>query len=297
MPATRKFIEHPVGDKAINKSGDVRALQRLLIAAGETLEGGVDGNWGDKTAKALASFQSRHHKEGLKPKRLVTPGEYSLLLMAWRAGILIPMPGKAGMPGVLAMQEWFTKGLIKYNAGAEKGQGNRAIWGLDGDPRYCVQTTSGHFAKGPVEMDCTTYVNLMISIFMNGHAHTAPYDARCSAFGGTSPAHCGRDRYGLPLVSRQITVKAGTPATVNYFETAEQLAAATASDTNGLYVIEVAATGTGSVSHMTLLHNGTVYECTTGQSGSSCIQRSIADFAKLKKGKIYYLFGPSPTRR
>jgi hypothetical protein len=268
MPATFEFISRTVGDKnsvgvkATNRRSDVKALQQLLMAAGETVEGGDDGGWGQKTGDALESFQRKHARQGLTPKRFVEPGDYVLLLLAWRANILVPMPGHAGMAGVLAMHKWFVDNLIKYNSGAENGAGNRVTYGLEGDTRYGVQRTSAKWLKGPVEMDCTTYVNLMLAIYGSGHIHSAPYDGLCP-FGGTSATHCGRDRYQLPLIRRSVTDKAGKASPVNYFATAEQITAATQSDPSGLYVIEVALGGSGYVKHMGLLHNGTVYECTT----------------------------------
>lgn len=294
MPITRQFISATV-KAGRKKNNDAKAVQQLLMAAGEVVPGGADGDWGDKSATALESFQKKHLAEGAKLQDWVDPGDHVLLLMAWRADILIPMPGKAGMEGVLKMHEWFVQNKIKYNAGAENGAGNRAIYGVHEDTRYAVQTTSQQYKAGPVEMDCTTYVNLMLSIYLNGHCHSAPYDAACP-FGGVSANHCARDRYSMPLIRRAVT-KGTTQSQVNYFENAEQMGAAVAAEPSRLYAIEVALAGTGAVKHMALLTGGTVYECTTGQSGSACISRSLADFCATKAGKIYYLFGPNPNTR
>ena len=73
--------------------------------------------------------------------------------------------------------------------------------------------------------------------------------------------------------------------------------AAVATEPNRLYVIEVGLAGSGAVKHMVLFTGGVVYECTTGQSGSACISRSVADFCAAKTGKIYYLFGPHASTR
>lgn len=294
MPITRKFIGATV-KAGRKKNNDAKAVQQLLIAAGEVVPGGADGDWGNKSATALESFQKKHLTDGAKLQAWVDPGDHVLLLMAWKANILIPMPGKAGMEGVLTMHDWFVKNNIKYNPGAENGAGNRAIYGVHEDTRYGVQTTSLQYMAGPVEMDCTTYVNLMLSIYVNGNCHNAPYDAACP-FGGVSASHCARDRYSMPLIRRTVTSATGT-SQVNWFENAEQIATAVAAEPTKLYAIEVGLSGTGAVKHMALLTSGTVYECTTGQSGSACISRSLADFCAAKTGKIYYLFGPNPNTR
>jgi hypothetical protein len=84
MATTRNFIEHPVGDKAVNRPRDVKALQRLLMAAGEIVKGGDDAKWGDSTASALESFQRRHAQQGLTPKRLVPNAPWRSLLRTRR---------------------------------------------------------------------------------------------------------------------------------------------------------------------------------------------------------------------
>ncbi len=296
MAATRKFLSLSVGKGQKNHKDDVRALQQLLLAAGEVVPGGADGGWGDKTLGALTSFQKKNLTNGAKLSDSVDPEDYCLMLLAWKADILIPMPGKSGMPGIETMHKWFVDKKIKYNAGAEKGGGNRAVYGVSWRTDYAFQLTSLMLQTGPVEMDCTTYVNMMLSIYTSGNVHNAPYEASCANFGGVSNVHCARDRYLLPLVRRKVS-DGKKETTANYFASAEQIEAAVKDDPTGLYAMEVAAGGAGSVTHMVLLHDGTVYECTTGQSGAACIDRSLADFAKNKVGKIFYLFGPSPTRR
>jgi hypothetical protein len=271
-------------------------LQQLLIAAGESVAGGPDGKWGPNTAKALAAFQQRNSESRFITKKpYVDPNDELPLLAAWRARILIPMPKKSGIAGVKQMHKWFYDNKIKYNPGAERKQGNRSIYGVYGRTQYAIQRTSQQFLAGPVEMDCTVYANLMLSIYMNGHIHSAPYDARCGHFGGVSASHLARDRYQLPLVRRPTS-----SGSVNWFGDAEQLTAAIAAKPNGLYAIECADKGSGSVYHMGIMHDDTAYECTTGQSGSSCISKPLKEFTvateRRKKG-IFYLFGPHPVGR
>jgi hypothetical protein len=58
LGATKKFIREKVGADCKNSTADVRALQQVLIAAGEVIKGGDNGKWGKDTAVALQSFES-----------------------------------------------------------------------------------------------------------------------------------------------------------------------------------------------------------------------------------------------
>ncbi len=288
MTATIKFISNAVGDGLHNDHNDVGALQQLLLAAGVHVHGGADRRWGKSTAGALSEYQK---KKGVPQKARVDLGDELLLKLAMDAKILIPMPGLAGVSGLLQTHKWFADNGIKYQQGAESGGGNRAIYGLEGTRSYAVQTTDSEFRAGPVQMDCTTYVNLMLSIYIQGHAHMAPYEASCKAYGEASNNHCARERYGLQLVNR---LEGQFPAQkkVNYFKTADQIIEATRNSAGRLFVLEVGGGSLGGVKHMALYLNGDVYECTTHQPNSACIKRNIALFMANKQAQIIYLFGP-----
>jgi peptidoglycan hydrolase-like protein with peptidoglycan-binding domain len=307
MTATLQLIQGRVGEGGIKNGSNVRHLQQLLLANGYDLGATRDdGGWGEKTKTALTDFQKKCQTTGVAPdgetcvpdasvavRDFAEPGDRCLYHLARCANILIPMPGKVGMSGVKIVHEWFVKNQIKYQQGAQSGGGTRATYGLDGDSSWAVQTAGGDFAKGPVQMDCTTYVNLMLGIFLRGDLNGTPYEA-ATPVGWVNTMHLARDRYLFPLNSRAEGEKS-----VNFFHSAEQIKAVT-KDAN-LYVLEVAGTVAnpkthkpmyGAVTHMALLYGGETYECTTGQSGPACITRSLDDFMSTKAGRIIYLFGP-----
>jgi hypothetical protein len=292
MVAERAFIHHEVGVGKVNEARDVRNLQELLIAAGEALPE-ADGRWGPATARALEKLQEESQKEhpraDIPLRPIVKPDDPILLFMAIKGQMSIPLPKKAGWPGVLQLHKWFQSHHICYNKGAQHGKGNRALWGVAGRRDYVVQTTAGHYRRGPVEMDCTTYVNLMLSVYQKGHAHTLPYSADCSHFGGNSSQHCARDRYGFPLVHAAAQTGQTSPKT-DYFSTAEELSHAISDSPRLLFVVE-AAYPPDKVHHMALLRSERIYECTTGVS-PACIDRPLEVFLKHKTGQIFYLFGP-----
>lgn len=304
MAGTLKLTYARVGQGG-NKRGDsVRRVQELLIAAGESLpKFGADGDWGSEAATALESFQ-KTHRQPVRP--YVEANDPILLVMAAAADVLIQLPGVVGATGVKAQHQTFNKMNTKYNDGAEHGGGNRGNYGVEGQPQWAIQTFYDKdigtvIKKGPVLMDCTTYVNLMLSVYLFGNAHNNKYDARCREYGAGSNKHCARERYSFPLVERQMTT-GGMTARVNYFKTADEIRAATEANPTGLYVLEVAGnvwdkeakkTIYGAVTHMALLLDSRVYECTTHQVGCACIDRTLDEFMEKKKG-ILYLFGPAP---
>jgi hypothetical protein len=290
MAATKKFILHRVGEGGRNAASDVLAAQQLLVAAGTAEPGVAGGGWGKHSKNALSAFQKA---QKLPLRDYIDPDDDCLLRMATVAQILIPIPDSNGGVGLKTLHNWFVDNKIKYETGADKAPGTRAFFGLDfqDSSDYAVQRNNGRYERGPVMMNCTTYVNLMISVFMSGDVHDLPYDADCSCFGATSNTHVARDRYGLALIYRDSTVHDKTKKE-NYFKTAEEIAAS--SKPKNLYVLEVAGGAQGGVSHMAILYDGEVYECTTGQPASACIKRPLETFVGTKHGKIFYMFGPRP---
>jgi hypothetical protein len=291
MPSTSrtwKLIGGRVGEKGSTAGQDVLTVQQLLVAAGTTEPNVVGGGWGGHSKNALLAFQKAQR---LPERNYVEPDDPCLLALATAANILVPMPNLLGMSGVTTLHQWFRDNNIEYQKGAESGGGNRAMYGFDWADciDYGIQRIDRAWRAGPVKMDCTTYVNCMLAVFLHGNLHSSPYCADCSAYGDTSNNHMARERYGMKLVMRPST-KNGVTKKENYFKETEDIAAATL--TSNLYVLEVGGGAAGGVTHMALLHNQEVYECTTGQTGSACIKRSLAEFTKNKKGKIFYLFGP-----
>ena len=137
-------------------------------------------------------------------------------------------------------------------------------------------------------MDCTTYVNLMLSVYKGGHAHESPYAARCSQYGVGASVHIGDHRYGFPLVKRRVGGRE-----VSHFTTAQELRDATKGKSALLSVLEVGKRRLNwGVSHMVLMHSDRVYECTTGQPGCAVIDRTLDAFMAAHRGDRMYLFGP-----
>jgi hypothetical protein len=291
MAGTRKLLSQSVGVGGKNRGDDVRTLQQLLIAAGGTVNGGADGRWGGGTMTALQGYFKAQRPP--VTKTVIEATDKLPLDLAIAADIAIPLPGVAGVPGMDALHKWFTDKSIKYQQGAEHGGGNRCVYGVDGHTDYAIQTEAKEYRAGPIQMDCTTYANLMLSVYLHGNAHNAAYDGDCAKVGGVSSFHCARDRYGFPIVTRPSTDKAGKDVAVTDFRTAEQILTATAEKGRGLYALEPAVLGSGAVKHLALLYGSDVYECTNAMT-PNCIKHSLAEFMDrcIKSGRFCYLFGP-----
>jgi hypothetical protein len=216
---------------------------------------------------------------------LIQPTDDIPLKLAEKAQILIPLPGFRGVSGVESVHKWRVDNNIKYQAGAEHGGGNRCVYGVDGRTGYAVQMEAREYRKGPIQLDCTTYSNLMLSVYLYGTAHNAAYDGDCAKVGGVSSFHCARDRYGFQIVGRPEKDKSGKDVTVTDFRTAEQIATATAQKGPGLYALEPALIGSGAVKHLALLYASDVYECTN------------ASTPQLHQASARRVHGPVPTQR
>jgi putative peptidoglycan binding protein len=280
VSATWPLLRRAVGPALKNYAPDVVTVQQLLNACGFD-PGTIDGQWGDKTSTALWAFRSAHNPGPFETR--VDPDSEELVLMARVARIEIPLPGERGWDGVRRVHDWFASQGVKYNEGAENGLGNRAIYGLRGRTGSAIQRIDRAWRAGPVQMDCTTYLNLMLGVYYGGNAHQSPYDADCSNFGATSQVHCARDRYGF----REVSFEAGR-APRNYVTSTDEMESLAKAGV--LYALEVAK-NSGSITHMALLRDGVVWECTTKQPASACIRRPIAEFMR-NKGRVFMFREP-----
>jgi len=294
---TLRIINESVGKHQRNAPDDVASVQELLRAAGENI--GVDRQWGEKSQAALIAFQKRRLTTaplGTFPNGRVqdalSVGSPVLSLLAYEAGVLLPVVGEKGIEGFQRMHDWLVANKVQYQAGAEKGNGNRAVWGLFGNSRLAIQTTGPERCfRGPILLDCTTYTNMMMAIYHEGHLHGS-YKAALDETGGgsTKTEHLGKSRWGYELLSCP-----SNPKPRNYHRTTEEILAATTSRQDKLFQLEVGSTLKGIpgfVRHMALMYGQTVYECTPKPllHGSACISRPLSEFMKNKTASIIYLF-------
>jgi peptidoglycan hydrolase-like protein with peptidoglycan-binding domain len=293
---TLRIIQETVGTKGRNRDEDVRSIQQLLSAAGQSVK--VDGKWGDKSQAALIQFQK--HRLTTAPgstfskgvQDVLTAGSPVLTLLVYEAGLLLPVIGESGITGLRKMHDWLVANKVQYQKGAEEGDGDRTIWGLFGESQLGLQTAGPERAfVGPILLDCTTYVNMMLAIYHEGNLHGS-YKASVKATGGGSSKteHLGKSRWGYELLYYP-----SSPNNRNYHKTIDEIRASTESRPDSLFQLEVGRTYNGVpgfIRHMALMFGGTVYECTTKPIlfGSACISRPLQEFMANKSDAIIYLF-------
>jgi hypothetical protein len=278
-----QFTIGTVGVGGRNLLSDVKTLQRLLLAAGIKVKGGADGGWGDGTAIALAKFvddwdDATGAEFGIPPAssdpvKVLQPDDEWLLRMAAQAEILIPMPKpKTGMAAVLQLHGWFQdKGLLYESKNDYKGPNSRSFWALPAQPNFAVQLQllAGMINRGPIKINCTTYANMMLSVFRYGTLANPCYNASVQNIGGGSSEHLSKARYHFQQVMRDEKSPDGKQKPLNYFATAEQIDDAT--DDAKLYSMEIGSDVHRGVGHHAILHNGTVYQShDTDPSAEDC---------------------------
>ena len=199
MAASRTLIDSRVGDAGLKNGSEARAVQELLVAAGAN-DPNISGTWGNACNKALNAAQERHHRP---TRNYVEPDDDILLDLCNDAGILIPVNGGKDITGVKHLDAWAWDKRVTYEPGAEKGLGTRAFYGLkfQGKEQYAIQRNKG-WKAGPINLNCTTWVNLLLSIYLQGNAHSSPYDGDCGLYGATSTNHIARERYLYTLLRR-----------------------------------------------------------------------------------------------
>jgi len=297
-----QFTQNTVGEKsagAKNHYSDVLTVQCLLIAAGIPVEGGSDGLWGGNTATALAKFQEKWSddvgqefglpKAGKEKLTLLQPDDDWLLRMAAAAQILIPMPAQKDITGLNALHEWFRKKNLKYEPKVEyTGSQSRSFWAVKARPNLAVQLqlATPHLVNaGPVRINCTTYANMMLSVFLFGSLANACYKPAVGNIGAISAEHLSKSRYGFSLIMRE-TEKDGTKTEVNYFATSDQICEKAAD--GKLYSMEIGSGPRGGVGHHALLYGDSVYQ--SYDSVPSAVDSSLGDFMR-RTTPCVYLFG------
>lgn len=276
-----RFTFATVGEGGTNHYSDVWTVQKLLQAAGVPVS--VDGGYkrGGDTAQALLKFQEKWSDTvgkdfGLPPAnkrdplKLLQPDDDWLLRMAAAAHILIPMPGVNDCAGLFQLHDWLQSEVILYEPKEDyEGKRSRSFWPIHGRTNLAIQLQRGlgdlHCINpGPIQINCTSYANIMLAVYMWGHLNHPSYNPICIEIGGKSSKHLSV-RYQFKLMDRELTdkdgkpsMKGGKPERVVYFTSPEQIRAVV--QNWEIYSMEIGSDANHGTGHHTILHNGTVYE-------------------------------------
>jgi hypothetical protein len=253
--ATFQILTHRVGEGGLQSGTQVLRIQQLLFLNGyRKLK--LNGHWSLQTAEALIDFKKKQlnptqqfflgsgsmspSPDTLRPS--LQPRDPLLFDLAFGAGVLIQVaPGGRTYRGSIAF-EYVHQWCAKY---VSFSWSDHAVWGLEGYSNWVIVTKSKppvFDTQAPVDLNCTLYVNLMMSVWYQGNAHTAPFDPSVKTVG---------DTYGL--LSKRY----------HYAQTArysglEDIMNFTRHRPDRLYCLEA---GHERVGHEALLYHGKIYEC------------------------------------
>jgi hypothetical protein len=258
MAATFRILSQKIGEGALKHGIEVLRLQQLLKLNGLVI--GTTGRWHSETSDALVAYQKKvgvanmnaaFWQENPKPLQpWIAPNDPILFDLAYGAKVLIRLaPGGRTYRHGLAFEDvhsWCEHEHVPFDLVS------RAVWGFDGYSTWAIVTsTNTDFGQAAFAMDvpralnCTLYVNLMMSVWKQGNAHRFPFDASVKTAGGTT--HFANERYRYPILGQ--------------FSDASDVRTLTSKAPRSLYCLEY---GSESVYHLALLYGGRVHECNYG---------------------------------
>lgn len=303
--ATLNIISRRIGDGGVKLHDDVRRVNELLRLAGY-LKGSsptMDRVWTDATAKALLPLIELM-------RRMNGPGDAAygksytgafldpvlhkslLYFLASEAGVLINLPHrKKGKEAITEFFDYCRKKNIPYRWKAV----NRMVWGLDGFAHVGIATCNDKFFPGgdSVGLNCTSFANLMLSIWIWGNAHQQPYDAS-QMVGGYDPLS---DRFNMHAVHHGIIHEGFVwfEKDKDYKSVRQAYDAITAAvHPDRLYFVASCEKQSALSTHDMVLFNGEVYQCNE-HVHPAVYKTPLLDHLKkmANAGRILYLAGPS----
>ena len=162
-----------------------------------------------------------------------------------------------------------------------------------------VMTKSGSFISGPIQFDCTTYANMMISVIQHGSINVPGYIASTDGIGGTKKQLWNRWnlKHILNESGRDRKVFQGKDATEEILKNTE---------INKMYLVGCATHAKGGVGHYAILYRDKIksymmHAILKGANGLSknngnggVYHDKISDFIspRIRKNQFFYLFGP-----
>lgn len=304
-----------VGQGGANSYPDVFMVQLLLYAADVLPQEGVDHIYkpGGETAKALLKFQeqwndavseefclSRTNKH--EPLTLLQPGDEWLLRMAAKAQILIPVPGVGDYRGIDELHEWMVSKGLQYEVKADyEGNNSRSFWPIAGNPDLAIQLqlhgarnaaeavakmTKYYINPGPIKINCTTYANMMLAVYLFGTLDQPRYKPWVGEFGGEGKqGHLAQKRYEFELIK--------PPEGGDHFTSDAQILGV--AENWEIYTMEIGNEPNHGTGHYAILHNGVVYESYNANPGHSASDWGLAEYFRQRLTTTYkrwvYLFG------
>jgi hypothetical protein len=284
------IISHTVGKAGHQRGPDVQRVKELLALNGYPTT--KNDHWDASAERGLLDFRRRlfgetpfamiEDADPNEPNRAsITPNDMVLFELAYRAKVLIRLcPTMHGEEAIKSVHDWLAERDTEFSFA-------RVVWGLAGMRQWAIVTTMLYGKKlseqyygfqrdtHPVlSLNCTLYANLMMSVWLNGGVHDAPFAAGISESG--EGQHLAVTRYKYKLLGEY-----------DGWDSVQEL---TKGHPNRLFCLDVGDDG----HHIALLLNGMVLECNAGYEAKACHRIPGRDFFSKKGHEKGTICGPAP---
>ena len=298
---TLEVLTKRVGEGGQTAGVEVLRVEQLLRLAGYgKLLGPPNKKWTAKSAAAMTAFQTDLSKVVQCPVHdYVEPEDThsKLVHLAMKAGVVSVVPGfSRGRAAVLSFYDGIVKQVIPYGwteNGTPIRGGTRMVWGWAGMSQFVVYTRPGtdparvEFRTDyPKTLNCSAFANLMLSVWLTGGAHAAPYTPLLNV-GAMKPLGA---RYNMPPLKGNVSPDNSQGVFSDLGKLKEQLLP------SKIYHFARYVAGFG-IKHDMVLLDGVVYESNKKPDGVSSVYSTPLDekFKALvkKKGQYAQVLGPA----
>jgi hypothetical protein len=291
MPATHPIITKRVGEGGTAGFGDIKRIQQLLARAGFLQKNQITGSWGKAGGASATAWNDFQLSKGWVPKPYVDPvdAEDRLAYLASAACVLLWMPDYLrSLSAITVLTDFAIACKIPYGWGDKYGEGTRSIYGFEGRSWAMVFLEGSYFDVGAADarsFNCCAFANVLLSVWMQGNIHAAPYNAS-QAVGGDG-TQLGT-RYGMP----EIKNSKGAMGISSLDELKSVMTA------DRIYHMALCRDSTGTFTkHDVIVVNNTVFQSnilSASPNGTGVYVKSLDDVWQNMSRKRVRLFGPGP---
>lgn len=292
MAATFPIISKRVEENASKSSPDAKRIQQLLVRTGHHSKSACDGIWNEKSIDGWVAYQK---SKGWTPKKHVDAmdPEDRLAWLALDANVIMWIP--EGLRSLSAVKS-FTEICIGFGipyGWKDHGGGTKMAWGFDQREWAVIFTRPGGRKTAEFDVDspepralnCCSFANLLLSLWMRGDVHGVPYDSSQNV--GGERMQVG-ERFGLPEVMNRSGEKV--------FDNLDEIKSVLVRDR--IYHLALCRDAKGTFTkHDTILINGEVYQANvpsaSPNAGAVYVQSLDRQWKKMSV-KRARLFGPGP---
>jgi hypothetical protein len=288
--ATNPIITKRVGDSGNAGHKETLRIQQLLMRAGFLSKAHLTGSWGKTAGASAKAWHEYQVSKGWQPRPYLDPmdAEDRLAQLASDAGVIMWVPHfLKSLSAASVLVDFCITSAIPYGW-ASHGDGTRMVWGFENRPWAVVFTEGGTFdveAKEARSLNCCSFVNLLLSVWLQGNAHSKPYDAS-QAVGGDG-AQLG-PRYSMP----ELKTKKGE----RVFDSLDELQSTLQPDR--IYHMALCKEKSGTFTkHDVAVINGKVYQAnvkSASPNAGAVYVKPLEDQWKAMSVKRVRVYGPGP---